>query len=363
MRVHILTAGFTSPNACAFLMPLIIHDNMMQDHGVFVSFYYKNCPEVTNCDVLILDSKFYSPRWASENEQVLTEISRLKEGVKSLIFMDILDSASWDHARALPIVSLYCKAQLMSDRSVYLKPQYGYRTFSHYYHKMHKVNDENPVFSEAVNDPKLLKKLTVSWNSGLSDYSWLGPYKQYAYQRFPWRKLLSYSKTHTLPSEDRDIDISCRIGTRYNMPSVAYQRTEIARRLNKYMRTNKISRRHYLAEMSNAKLVVSPFGFGEITLRDFEIFMSGSLLLKPDMSNIDTWPNLFVDGETMIAHSWDLEDMEQKIEHILANYDQYLDIAIEGQNRYRRHLIGPEAAKLFTYHFISILEKASAQHG
>ena len=37
---------------------------------------------------------------------------------------------------------------------------------------------------------------------------------------------------------------------------------------------------------------MSPFGLGEITLKDFEVF-SGSLLMKPNMDHMLTWPNFY----------------------------------------------------------------------
>ena len=77
------------------------------------------------CDVLVVDSKYYSPRWAHENETILAEIAGFRDNLDSVIFVDILDSASWDQARVLPHVTLYCKAQLLRDRNTYLKPLYG----------------------------------------------------------------------------------------------------------------------------------------------------------------------------------------------------------------------------------------------
>ena len=41
--------------------------------------------------------------------------------------------------------------------------------------------------------------------------------------------------------------------------------------------------------MSSAKFGLSPFGWGEIGARDFEIFINGSLLIKPDMSHLETY--------------------------------------------------------------------------
>jgi hypothetical protein len=59
----------------------------------------------------------------------------------------------------------------------------------------------------------------------------------------------------------------------------------------------------------------------------------------------------------MVGHSWDFSDLEEKIEIILSDYDNYLEIAVEGQSRYRKYLSGPDAGDLFTEHLKGILTK------
>ena len=359
MRIHVLTPGFTTPNGCAFLMPLLLHGNALCDAGITVRLFDAPGPQITDCDALFLDSKYYSPRWIEESEAILAEIAGFSDALDKVVFFDILDSASWDQARVLPHVTLYCKGQLLRDQNSYLKPLYGYRSFTDYYHRNCGVEDGDPVYSEQVGDPSLLDKLTVSWNSGLADYSWLGPYRMNMYHHLPLRPLLRFSDSFHAPSSARSKETSCRIGTRYLRNTVAYQRVKMAQLLRDRLDTVKLSRRKYLDELQNSKLVISPFGLGEITLRDFEVFMSGALLLKPDMSDVETWPNLFEDGVTMVGHSWDLSDMEEKIETILSDYDSYLEIAVEGQSRYRKYLSGSEAGVLFTEHLNGILKKCT----
>ena len=47
--------------------------------------------------------------------------------------------------------------------------------------------------------------------------------------------------------------------------------------------------------------------------RDFEIFINGSLLIKPDMSHLETYPNFYKPMETFVPTRWDFEDLEDKI--------------------------------------------------
>jgi len=136
---------------------------------------------------------------------------------------------------------------------------------------------------------------------------------------------------------------------------------QIRRIMKKRLGTEKLNRRAYFKELRNSKLIVSPFGLGEITLKDFEVFISGGLLFKPDMSHMETWPDLFKNGETMVAHRWDLEDFTERMDLILANYDRYLDVAREGQRRYQSTVMGKLAGEAFAQHLSSILERDWSQ--
>jgi hypothetical protein len=64
----------------------------------------------------------------------------------------------------------------------------------------------------------------------------------------------------------------------------------------------------------------------------------GALLLKPDMSHLETYPDLYCEGETYISHGWDLDDLSDKVASILENYDNFIHIAQSGQSLYRHHV-------------------------
>ncbi len=359
-RVNVLTAGFTSPNGRAFLMPLILHRGALRDAGLDIRITRDLAAAARDCDILLIDGRTYSARWKAESDAIMEELERMRAQVRHLVYVSIADSAGFDHARPLPVVSLYCKSQLLRDRREYLRPLYGQRIFTDYYHRAFGVMDSEPVQSEPITDPALFGKLAVSWNSGLADYSLHGPLRMKAYQYLPLRALLRFPDAFTPPSTPRRKDLSCRIGTRYVRESVAFQRKRIAAMLSTYIETGKLSRRHYIEELAQSRIAVSPFGLGEITLRDFEIFMSGALLLKPDMSGIETWPDVFRGGETMAAHRWDLSDLQETIEALIADPAQTAEVAAQGQRVYREHLTGPRAGELFARHILGIVARCEA---
>ena len=357
-NVNVLTAGFASPNGRAFLMPLLLHRRAMLDAGLNVQITTDPTQAANDCDVLFVDGRVFSARWNRESDAILEELSRLREKVRHLIYVSIADSAGWDHARALPIVSLYCKSQLLRDRSAYLRPLYGNRLYTDYYHQTFGVTDGDPVYSEPITDKRYLEKLAVSWNSGLADYSWPGRFRMQAYQYVPLSPLLCFPDAFHAASAIRINDVSCRIGTSYLRDSVAFQRKRMSEILAARIETNTVSRSRYLRELRGSKIAVSPFGLGEICYRDFEVFMAGALLLKPDMSEIETWPELYRDGATMVAHQWNLTDLEEKIDALLSDPAKAVYIATEGQENYRRHLIGPDAGRLFVEHLADVIAKS-----
>lgn len=362
IRVNILTEGFATPNGQAFLFPIIFNRSRLRDHGLRIRITQKISPDLDECDVLILDSKFFRSWWRDRADAVLALLERLGGQVPALLFFDNSDSASWIKNEVLPYVRRYYKGMLFRDRSYFTRPLYGQRLFTDYYHRTKGVEDDVPKWSTPVENPSDLDKLRVSWNSGLADYSLHGPSLAALYARLPFRPLLAYPKQFTAPSTARPIDISCRINVSYDRASVAYQRRMMRDLLQGGIHTEKLTRRAYFRELGDSKVVVSPFGWGEITLRDFEVFLTGGLLFKPEMSHMETWPDLFQNGHTMLTHDWDLSDCSERIQDALADYGSKLEIARAGQELYRYYVATEQGHQEFCTRFDGIvldaLEKA-----
>ena len=76
IHVKVLTPGFTTPNGCAFLFPLVAHRRTLLEADIRVAFHkrYADPQALADCDVLIIDSKFYTDRWVPQSEAVVAEI-------------------------------------------------------------------------------------------------------------------------------------------------------------------------------------------------------------------------------------------------------------------------------------------------
>lgn len=356
MRVHLLTPGFTTPNGRAFLFPLVVWRRQLAEAGItIVSFHDEDAPGLTDADILVVDSKYHKDRWATGTPALLEQFAAWGRRVK-VAFFDTSDSSGWVLAELLPVVSAYCKHQLLRDRAHYARPLYGRRLHADYYHQRAGIADATPEIATAITDPALLAKLRVFWNTGLADYSLHGPTRMALYQRLPLPGLLRFPKPLAPAAGPRPNAVSCRFGTGYARQSVAWQRLEIQRLLAGRLPTAKLGRRAYMRELAASKVVVSPFGLGEITLKDFEVFLTGGLLLKPDMSHLDTWPDFFRAGDTMMAHSWDLDDLPGMVDDCLARFDELRAIAAAGQDNYRRHTSDADAAGRFVAHVSALLD-------
>lgn len=353
-RVHVLSPGFDTPNGRAFLFPLVVWRDALADGGIQLRVFRALSAAATACDVLIVDSKFHRARWSSETEAVLDEFRGFAAKCR-VIYCDTTDSSGWLQPALLPIVHGYAKAQLLKDRAGYLHPMYAQRPFTDYYHREFKINDSQPEWSAPVTDRRHLSKLTLSWNSGLADYSLHGPLRMAIYGRLPLPGLLRFPRRFVPPSASRPRALSARFTVNYSRETVAYQRRELRKRLSHSVDTEKLSRRAYFRELETSKVVLSPFGLGEITLKDFEVFIAGSLLIKPDMTHMDTWPEFFRPDETMVTHAWDLSDLDSVLARVNDDYPRYRAVAEAGQETYRKHLATPQAAELFVEHFKKML--------
>lgn len=88
---------------------------------------------------------------------------------------------------------------------------------------------------------------------------------------------------------------------------------------NIYYEINKRPFSEYIDVLKRSKCALSPFGMGELCFRDFEIIQVGSVLIKPDMSNVITRPNIYIPYETYVPCKLDYSDLIEKIEWIMSN--------------------------------------------
>jgi len=334
LKVHILTT--TNFISYFFLYPLLVNKNRLKEHRVSIKYFEFIKDSIYDCDAILLDSKYFSLLW-DNREYVLSILDKIKDKCKQVIWLDSSASTGTTHFQVLPFVHKYWKKQLLKDRNLYEKQFYGARIYTDYYKKQFNLEDQRVGSFDSINR-KYLNKLTISWNLGFGSYS--------ANRRvsnilglIPWclKEKLYYKYRLKAVSHDskRRLSVCFRGSSRYTNKALSFQRMKIIEKLqNRGVDTKPVSYRAYINELRNAKIAVSPFGAGEMCFRDFEIILSGSLLLKPSMDHLMTWPDFFIDNENYVSVKWDFSDFDDKIESLLGNPERIRQISLQAQKRY-----------------------------
>ena len=366
MRVHILSAR--TPKAYNATFPLRAFRRGIRQRGMSVRFFFESHPSLLDCDVLCVVSEHWKQRADPSRQSTLERLRRYRDAVATIVWLDTSDSSGTTSFEVLPYVDLYAKSQLLRDRSRYAEPLYGMRCYTDFYHRQHAIRDTRERWRVPA-PPSDLQKLAVSWNLGLGSYvqrsrqltSRLGRLRLYS-------PFAAYSWTRTLPDTcGRTVDISFRGRLDYDRETLTFQRRETFRRLAEFSRetgcvaacAGRLPYRQYRDEMRRSKVVLSPFGFGEINAgRDFECFADGAALVKPDLSHLVTWPDYFEAGVTYAAHTWDFVNFASTLDRLLSDSSERLRIAREGQARYLSSL-SEQGERAFVDHFQAMLQRAA----
>ena len=117
--------------------------------------------------------------------------------------------------------------------------------------------------------------------------------------------------------------------------------------------TTKIDYWPYINNTLKSKIVVSPWGFGEYCWRDFEAIHCGAVLIKPDTSFIQAIPNIYQNNKTYVPCKPDFSDLEEKVRHILNNYDAYTSM----RKRAKKLLVDSWDVELLAQQFVDHIKK------
>ena len=141
-----------------------------------------------------------------------------------------------------------------------------------------------------------------------------------------------------------------------------FQRRELLKRLkSSFLKTVDYSidprGKKYRKEIFNSFSTISPFGYGEICIRDFEAFVLGSLLVKPSMDHIDTYPNWYINKETYISIQWDFSDLEDLFSDIRDHKEELNNITINARKLFEDYRNSKKRKKEFVCHVIKTINE------
>lgn len=222
-----------------------------------------------------------------------------------------------------PYVRWYCKKALFRDRGLHLKAFRGDTNLTEYYGDLYGI-EADPV--DWATPPAILDRLRLTPNF------FTAPILLEPFLRAP----------APAPQRARSLDVHARMETR---GSPWYQRMrEAALACVEDPPGPSVATGigapwpRYMAEMGDAKLCLSPFGYGEVCWRDMEAFLAGSVLIKPDMGHLETAPELYRPGETYLPVRWDFADLRETVEAALADPDRCDAIAARAREMVRAYL-------------------------
>ena len=287
-------------------------------------------------------------RWFLKPDRVdLNLLKKLREKYERLVFFHDDAGGGIPRLEVLPFVDLFYQKALFKDRTLYMRELYGKELFSDYYHKKYGIRDPEERKRAVVEDPEQLKKLRLSWNIGIGDFPRSTGRERFAValarilgmpivKPFYHRETLSEG----VLTENRGLyPVHARMGL-VSRPSIAFHRKLILEKIKDDPRfiTGEVGQRQYNREIRQSKIILSPFGWGELCYRDFEAVRNGALLLKPDMSHLETWPDVFKPFETYVPFSWDADDLIEKAAAYLEDEEARKRIVRNAFEAYREQL-------------------------
>lgn len=351
-RVHVLTEPPITQNTVAFLSPILWNAPLIRERGVQTKVRYAETSDLGSCDVVAINSKFWSGPWDRNRDRALRLLDKLKAARRRIVYFDRSSSAGQVNCDVLPTVDRYLKNALYADRTLYQRAVYGGRLFAEYYRDKYAIVDDDAPFVPPTLAADDVRRLGVGWNTGLANYSPFGPRLGTLYRSLPLRAFFAPPRRFTSPARSRPVPVSCRMSLSYKYQTVGYQRQKVAELLA-LPRGGRVSKLAYFRELRLSRVVASPFGYSEINYKDFETFLSGAVLLKPDMSHLETWPDFFQPHRTYVPHRWDLADLAEQVTEILRDHDRFIGVAVAGQEAYRHHVSTSAGRAEFANRFVA----------
>lgn len=269
--------------------------------------------------------------WSESIDEVrrsIENIRHVRSGLK-YVLMDYYASTASPHLPLVDDVDLYAKRQVLRDRAAYDKPYQGSFIVTDFLAREMGYELKGWALGSQVSETMAQKVMPV-WN--------LGAISKYG--------RLASTLTARLPWGLRRTDVNVRIGLEASKPQDEwYQqyRRQCIETLTKFSRNlrlssiDRVSSRRYFLGLMTSKVVFSPFGWGEVCFRDYEAVACGCLLLKQDMSHLETEPNIYRPMETYVPVKWDLSDLHERLDWIFSNPVEASMIAKAGRAALRAY--------------------------
>ncbi|MEM9166784.1 MAG: glycosyltransferase [Planctomycetota bacterium] len=259
------------------------------------------------------DAVVILPHWGDEAEALRATLGRVRDATGAkLVLLDYYAPTSSPHFGLLPDIDLYIKRQTLRDQEAYFDPPPSGFVYSDFVERTWGFDLDGWSFG-SVPAREHVRKLVSGWNLGVA---------------FRYRKLLGLTRRLSIPQRLRPIAINRRVGTINRVGKTEWYQFSRGKLIeavepvtSRVLSTGlgRVPSRRYYAELAASRLTLSPFGWGEVCFRDYEAVALGSVLVKPDMSHLETSPDIYVAGETYAPMRWDFADAAEVCGALLAD--------------------------------------------
>ncbi len=296
------------------------------DQEIKVNFFSKINQNFFDADHLFLNSRSFP----NMNDRVdLDNLKKIYLKNKNLYWFDMRDSAGTTQFEVLPFVKKYIKKQFYKDKTIYKKKLEGGRFYTDHYIKKYKIKDHKSYDQELL-DIQYLPKLILGWNLGVAFFFDYLNFSKIDYflelLKFKYLNIKDYKMKlqfyQNWEDDKKKYDFFSLMNTNFYRASVGFQRIRLKENLRSISNENKfisgrLNKKNYYKTLRNSKVSIGAYGWGEVCYREFESIMSGTPFMTANMENIETWPNIYHEGETYLSYSLDFKNLKNNLDILI----------------------------------------------
>lgn len=292
-------SGSIPENPRTFFEPVWRWKGHLAREGVKITFVKDFSEAELGChDVVMVAGKAISQAMKEDWRECL---SRLKRKTARLVFLDDADSTAIMSCDVFGIVDTYAKRSLLKVPARYLTMNAEVRVHDEYF------LNKSGIFPAGRNclSPDNLRQIRLSWNFVYQADGRSGELRSIS--RRLGRDLVYPVKLRN--SLRRRIPLSALYRVNGSGPSAKVRELflDLARPGIFTTDQNGVSRKEYYRLLRDSKSSISPFGFGELCIRDFEIGLFGGILLKPSVEHLVSFPSILEIGKSYLGLPWEPE--------------------------------------------------------
>lgn len=314
--------------------------------GSSISKYLKGYKK--HVDIIMVAIHPDNCMFKGESPTIFKLLKKLRNCCDKLVWLDTSDSSGTTFFEAFKYVDYYLKKQLYKDLEMYSNDYMLDRYYCDYYYKRYANFSAEPLLHKNTPLPADKKtRVGLSWNIGIGM-----PFEKNKI-RFILNLNRVFDKKFKIKRHESKYDIYFNGSLRSGL--IGFQRQLAVNSIEKSSLTHaelrkKVNTKEYYRQLEQTRYLVSPFGWGEICIRDFEAFKYGCVLVKVSMDYMVTYPNFYIPFVTYVPCNLDFSNLEEMIKKsdsinatasILANVDNLFSyfFSTEGKREFVNHIL------------------------